>query len=384
MARTRRFRAKPKKTSEYQFSPFDIGQIKAHVHHGLGATAIAHVLLKPDSRWKEGAVRKVMAKLQTYPSWREERKEGSSRPRETTPKQDKQIVKHVLDTRGKQKVTVRTLKRDLPFLRDFSDTLVEERLAHAEDGALAYLPRREKSIVASEYLPGRVSYCNAVKRMRQSTLERWAYVDGATWYLDRTEAEFEGSKRAALGKYVWRRLDGRDAMFEDCLGPSKYQKAQGRAVTVWGFLACGVFHIRILEDGEAMNEELYVDFVEDCFADWSGNCEFLVQDFERCLRTKASLRAIAQAGLQLVPSYPVSSQDFNAVENCWHSLREWLYQTMPSRIIEDRDTFILRFRHAVAWLNRHRKDQLWYLSTNQKERAADCLSSEPPGGRTKW
>ena len=31
-----------------------------------------------------------------------------------------------------------------------------------------------------------------------------------------------------------------------------------------------------------------------------------------------------------------------------------------------------------------RLDQLWMLSTSQKERASDCLGSTPPGARTKW
>ncbi len=34
--------------------------------------------------------------------------------------------------------------------------------------------------------------------------------------------------------------------------------------------------------------------------------------------------------------------------------------------------------------NHNRADQVRYLSTNQKERAGDCLKQKPPGGRTKW
>lgn len=46
--------------------------------------------------------------------------------------------------------------------------------------------------------------------------------------------------------------------------------------------------------------------------------------------------------------------------------------------------FVKRLRAAVRWANTHRSEQLWHLSTNQKERAEDCLRSNPPGSRTKW
>ena len=60
-----------------------------------------------------------------------------------------------------------------------------------------------------------------------------------------------------------------------------------------------------------------------------------------------------------------------------------LDETCPVEL-EPRDAFVRRLRTAVRWANTHRSEQLWYLSTNQKERAADCLSSNPPGARTKW
>ena len=31
-----------------QLTPFEVGHIKAHVHHGLGASAIARLVKKPD------------------------------------------------------------------------------------------------------------------------------------------------------------------------------------------------------------------------------------------------------------------------------------------------------------------------------------------------
>ena len=88
-------------------------------------------------------------------------------------------------------------------------------------------------------------------------------------------------------------------------------------------------------------------------------------------------------GLPLVEGYPVSSQDFNAMENAWDILKSRLDETVPIQR-ESRDDFIIRLKSAVQWANRHRAEQLEYLSTNQKERADDCLKAKPPGGRTKW
>ena len=109
----------------------------------------------------------------------------------------------------------------------------------------------------------------------------------------------------------------------------------------------------------------------------------IIHDFERCLRTEAAKAAIGRAGLELVEGYPRKSQDFNAIENGWKIVKERLDQTMPTWR-ERRKEFVTRLRAAVAWVNRNRGKELWYLPTNQKERADDCLSTEPRGGRTKW
>ena len=132
-----------------------------------------------------------------------------------------------------------------------------------------------------------------------------------------------------------------------------------------------------------MNEYLYIELVEDFFQEWAGGCSYLAQDFERCLRTEAAKAAIGRAGLELVEGYPRKSQDFNAIENGWKIVKERLDETMPTWR-EGREEFVTRLRAAVAWVNRNRGKELWFLSTNQKERADDCLSTEPRGGRTKW
>ena len=77
------------------------------------------------------------------------------------------------------------------------------------------------------------------------------------------------------------------------------------------------------------------------------------------------------------------SQDFNAIENVWAILKEHLDETQPVAL-EGRDAFIKRLFAAVKWANKHRADQLRKLSTNQKQRADECLAQKPPGGRTSW
>lgn len=285
-----------------------------------------------------------------------------------------------MEQRGRQKVSVRSVQRTLPRLKHVGRSLIESRLHDAE---LAYLRRRRKSKVAKHHLKGRVDYCHAVKLKHASTLKKWAYTDGTVYYIDRTAAELEQTAQAALGSHVWRHWDGRDALFEDCIGPSAYQKAQGTPIRIWGMLACGHLSIHVLDAGEVMNEMVYIDLVEDFFEAWAGNCEWLVQDFERCLRTEGSVQAIRKAGLELVEGYPRCSQDFNAIENAWKLVRDRLFDTLPTHL-ETRDIFIKRLTAAVAWINRTEAEQLWFLSTNQKQRADACLSASPPGGRTKW
>ena len=219
--------------------------------------------------------------------------------------------------------------------------------------------------------------------MHDSTLKKWCYTDGTTFFLDRDEDEHEHSQRAALGTMVWRRSDNKDSMYQDCMGPSSYNKGQGIPVRIWGFLAMGILHIEILDQGEVMNSDIYAELVEDKFEEWAGDCEHLVCDFERAIRSDLALHAISKTGLKLVPGYPQRSQDFNAIENVWKTLKDRLNQTMPIHL-EGREEFIQRLKSAVKWINQNKSEQLWMWSTNQKERANDCLNSKLPGGRTKW
>ena len=153
-------------------SPFDVGQIKAHLHHGLSGATIAGILRKPDgkSTWSEQAIQDAIRRFKSEPHWRGERSEGSGRPRETSKAQDRAIVREVLKNRGRRKVTVPYLRKKFPWTKKFGDSLLEDRL---HEGGLKKMRRRKKSLVTKAYLAPRVTYCNNVIKKHQSTLNAW-------------------------------------------------------------------------------------------------------------------------------------------------------------------------------------------------------------------
>ena len=104
---------------------------------------------------------------------------------------------------------------------------MEKRL---EEAGLAWLRRRRKSLVASVHKPGRLTWADWVLSRTSETLSRWMYTDGTTFYLARTEPEQEQKNRLALGPYVYRMADGSNGLFEECVAPSSYAKAQGTPV----------------------------------------------------------------------------------------------------------------------------------------------------------
>ena len=115
-------------------TPFEAGQVKAHMEHGLGCTEIMNRVYRSDGKTKFGETTIVncMNKLKKNKNWRGGREEGSGPLRKTTVKQDKEIVRWVLKNRGKVKVCVRRLRKQFTYLRKLSDTLVEERLQEAD------------------------------------------------------------------------------------------------------------------------------------------------------------------------------------------------------------------------------------------------------------
>ena len=378
-----RVRARKNKLKHAQLGAFEVGQVKAHVYHGLGPSAIAKIIRKPGKKklfYSPHAISDCIRKLEATPQWKGERKSGSGPPRKTTEEQDEELLDLVLELRGKRKVTVTYLRTALPWAKGLGNTALEERL---RDAGLAFLRRRRKTLVLKVHRPPRIKYCKWVLKQQQQFLDQWCWSDGTVFFLDRGEAENEETQRAALGTHVWRMTDGSDALFDDCVGPSCYKKGQGHPVKVWGLLADGKLHIHVLQQGETLNKELFQEIVEDFFGQWKGPCSYLVQDFEPAIRSEEALLAIKDVGLELVELYPKRSQDFNAIENVWKMLREELWETLPQGV-EKRDAFIARLHKCVAHINKHRKHEVLKFSRNQKQRAQDCLASTPPGSRTEW
>ena len=367
-------------TSFARLTAFEVGQIKAHAYHGLGAAAISRIVFKADGKThpSEHGVKDVLDKLQRKPTWRGERDVGSGRWRLTTPAVDKKIKGLVFRYRGKAKVTVSFIKKRIPPLREFSDSLVQDRL---QEAGLQWMRRRKKSLVPKTYLQARCEFAERVKRMRQASLDGWAYSDGTVIYLDKTEEDNEHRQRAALGSHVWRMSNHKDALWSECIGPSAYNKAQGMPVRIWGVLAAGRLSITILPPGQAMNRWWYAWIIKHYFPRWLGPCHSLIQDYERCLRCEEPLAAMKEIGLALIEDYPRCSQDLNAIENAWQLLKDRLNCTLP-RGLESREEFIKRLKNAVAWVNTNQRDALQKQCTNQKERAAEVLLRS--GGRTSF
>ena len=124
----------PKKSKKpQQFTAYEVGQVKAHMYHGLGPEAICGIITKADgkSHFSHTAVSRIIAKLKSSPSWRGDRQVGSGAARKTTAAEDRALVKGVLDNRGKRKVTGSSLQRTSPVARKLGRTAVEERLFDA-------------------------------------------------------------------------------------------------------------------------------------------------------------------------------------------------------------------------------------------------------------
>ena len=126
------------------------------------------------------AVDKVIATMKANPEWRGQDSSAGGRPGKLTAKQKKDLRDLVFKERGKAKVSIPYCKRRLRFLRKVSRQTVVRAL---HDAGLAWLRRREKNIVPKEHRAARLAYSDWILKRRQSTLNRFAYTDGTTFYL---------------------------------------------------------------------------------------------------------------------------------------------------------------------------------------------------------
>ena len=309
------------------------------------------------------------------------------RSRVTTSALDEMIRKFVFKHRGRAKVTVAYVKKELKATRKLADRTLQRRLNEA---GLKWLRRRRKSIVPTAEKAARKTFARWVLRQTTASLKRWAFTDGTVFYLARTAAEQQSAVRAALGPYVWRRADGSDALYEDCLGPSSYKKSQGKCVRIWGLLIAGfLFIYYVLPEGECMNRVWYEWLILTQFPKWITKAlggvrrkpSWIIQDHEKALWTPEPLAMMKQLGLNLLTKYPKHSQDLNAIETAWREVRSRLNETEPTTN-ESRPAFVVRLRAAVAWVNTNRRALFLELCSDQKDRAQEVLKMG--GGRTSF
>lgn len=365
---------------KYQFTAFELGQIKAHLYHEVKPAEIQRIVYKSDgiSQFSIQAIHDAKAKFEADPNWRGERLGKSGPQRKTTKADDKKLVSLVYKERGKRKVTTKFLKKRVGAFKKLTRQTVAKRL---KEHGLKYLPRRKHALVAKKYVAERKAFARFALKQTDAKLRKWAFTDGTSFFLARDDSEHESAKRRALGQMMWRMSATDDGTYEDTLGACKYRKAQGQRVVVWGLLAEGKLYTRVLGKGESMNRWWYAWIIENHFPSWLGSCTKIVQDYEGCLWCDEPLKAMADIGVSVVEEYPTASQDLNPIENVWGLLKGRLDDTMPDEI-EDRDAFIKRLRVGVDWLNRNCKEELEYLEGTMKERCQEVL--EKKGLRTGW
>ena len=361
---------------------------------GVPVLQIAGQVIKKDGTCVGSrAVDKVIARKKQFPAWRGTDSSAGGRPSAITAAQKRELVQLVFRQRGREVVTVKYCKIRLPYLRPLAKSTV---CRYLHEAGLAYLTRRLKTAVPPNHQAARVEYCQWLLAKQKRTLARFAYTDGTTFYLARGPVEFDGKKRAALGKFVWRMSTGKDGLHGDNVGGSLYAKAQGKPVKIWGFFGNGRLEYHVLPeetDGRGnkktsnMTCAVYGWLIRKKFTTWRRSCfgddepVLLVQDHERCLWHESNLAALAAAGCPAVTRFPKCSPDLNAIEGWWHRLRQRLEETAPDTL-ETRPQFLARLRLTATWMNKHWRADALHLATNQKDRARQVLDLN--GQKCKW
>ena len=371
--------------------PFAKGMILGLADGGASTKRIASKVRKTDGEHpSQRAVQQTIAGEEGLRKRSGERRPGSGRPPSLTHEEKEKVVALVFAERGSAVVTAKYCRRKLPFLKRVSRWVITRAL---QDAGLRWLRRRQKRLVKKEHRAQRLQYARWVLKQSEKLLRSFAYVDGTTYYLARCETEAVDQERRRLGPYVWKMASGKDGLFSDTVGPSLYSKAQGAPVKVWGMLAKGRLCYHVLpEAGKGktvhMNGARYRKMLNRSADQWLKSCfgkvpkqVNLIQDYERCLWQRASLRTLLKHHLFAMDRFPKSSPDLNAIEQVWNLLRQMLDETAPVEV-ETRQAFLARFRRTVYSLNSKHSAALLAMCSNQKDRAREVLRLK--GARTRW
>ena len=376
-----------------RFTRFARGKIVGKAEEGVPQDKIRKSVRKKDGRAGSlRSVQAVIAKARTDPDWEGEDSSAGGRPRALQDAEVEALRQLIHDEVGIAKVTIAYCRKRLPFLKRVSAECVRLTLHRL---GLAWRLRRNKAAVCKKYRPARLKYCNWVLRQPARSLCSWAYVDGTSFYLARTPEEYEDKQRAALGKHVWRMETGQDSLEDKNVGASSYARAQGQPIKIWGFFCDGRLEYYVLPQATTkqghvstkhMNGTRYRHMVRTKFAQWRRACwprgrVCIAKDYERFLRSPATVDAEAAAGCDPIPCYPKCSPDFNAIEGWWRKLKLYLEEREPSER-ESRAAFLKRLRRAVDALNSRFREQGRELCRNQRVRAAECKRLR--GARTRW
>jgi transposase len=173
------------------------------------------------------AIDETIERMEREPTWRGADTgvgEGRGRPTLLDEEDREEIRDLVFDNQAKACVTTSFVQRKIKRLREVSRWCIGRAL-HA--AGLAWLIRRDKRVVPKEHVKERMDYCEWIIERRQDFLNRFAYTDGTTFYLARTDAELVDKQRLALGKRCWRMATGKDGLQGGNVGASMYAKSQG-------------------------------------------------------------------------------------------------------------------------------------------------------------
>ena len=327
------------KSSHARLSPLAKGRIIGMREKGAERGEIAKTVKKKDGASPSlTTVDNVLERFKEDPEWdgREERTAGG-RPRDVTDKQMERIRTILLRDVGKHVVSAAYVKRLLVELRRVPDRTIQRcfhRLGYS------YLRRRGKQAIGEKYKPARLKYCDWLLKQDQTFLNKFAYVDGTTFFRPRTEEEQRDQQRAALGPRGWRLADGSDSLEDQNVGASSYAKSQGKPIKIWGLFFNGRLEYWVLpeepdDNGRKKSVNMtgarYNYFVNTFFAKWRRKCypNFpkdekipIVKDFEKFLRWDSTkeydnLKAERDAGFYTLKQHPKVSPDLNAIEGWW-------------------------------------------------------------------